>query len=89
MYLDRQEFCCVAARKASAQLPGGVRAFYHVGDTPMDVMAAVGAGATAIGVTTGVYSRQQLEECGPADRVVVFDDLRDTASVLAALGLAG
>lgn len=37
---------------------------WHVGDTPMDVQAAQGGHAKALGVLTGVYSRQDLEGCG-------------------------
>ena len=45
-----------------------------VGDTPKDLDAAHGAGCVALGVATGHYSREQLEEAG-AD--VVLDSLRD------------
>src|SRR3954451_24111397 len=45
-----------------------------VGDTPKDLDAAHGAGCVALGVATGHYSREQLEEAG-AD--VVLDTLRD------------
>ncbi len=40
------------------------KAKWHVGDTPMDVQAAQGGHAKALGVLTGVYSRQDLEGCG-------------------------
>jgi phosphoglycolate phosphatase-like HAD superfamily hydrolase len=45
-----------------------------VGDTPKDLDAAHGAGCVAVGVATGHYTREQLEEAG-AD--VVLDTLRD------------
>jgi phosphoglycolate phosphatase-like HAD superfamily hydrolase len=45
-----------------------------VGDTPKDLDAAHGAGCVAVGVATGRYSREQLEEAG-AD--VVLASLRD------------
>jgi phosphoglycolate phosphatase len=45
-----------------------------VGDTPKDLDAAHGAGCVAVGVATGHYSREQLEEAG-AD--IVLDTLRD------------
>jgi phosphoglycolate phosphatase-like HAD superfamily hydrolase len=45
-----------------------------VGDTPKDLDAAHGAGCVAVGVATGHYTREQLEEAG-AD--VVLDSLRD------------
>src|SRR3954462_7810494 len=47
---------------------------FVVGDTPKDLDAAHGAGCVALGVATGHYSREQLEEAG-AD--VVLDTLRD------------
>ncbi|MEA2429882.1 MAG: phosphoglycolate phosphatase, partial [Thermoleophilaceae bacterium] len=46
-----------------------------VGDTPKDLEAAHGAGCVAVGVATGHYSREQLDEAG-AD--VVLDSLRDS-----------
>lgn len=45
-----------------------------VGDTPKDLDAAHGAGCVAVGVATGHYSREQLQEAG-AD--IVLDSLRD------------
>ena len=45
-----------------------------VGDTPKDLDAAHGADCVAVGVATGHYSREQLEEAG-AD--AVLDSLRD------------
>lgn len=56
----------------------------------MDLQAALGAGSTAIGVTTGIYSRQQLEACAaeaPPGRVVVLDSLEDVDAVLKVLQL--
>ena len=47
---------------------------FVVGDTPKDLDAAHGAGCLALGVATGHYSREQLEEAG-AD--IVLDSLRD------------
>jgi phosphoglycolate phosphatase-like HAD superfamily hydrolase len=69
---------------------GGVRASFHVGDTPMDVQAALAANCVAVGVTTGVYTRQQLQECGEgaaAGSVVVLDGLEDLEQVLKVLQL--
>lgn len=54
----------------------------------MDIQAAVAAGCKAIGVATGIFSRQQLEESGrdaPAGSVVVLDSLEDLAAVLKVL----
>ena len=40
---------------------------WHVGDTPMDVQAAHGGGAEALGVLTGVYSQEVLKEANPSE----------------------
>jgi phosphoglycolate phosphatase-like HAD superfamily hydrolase len=63
-----------------------MKAHYHIGDAPMDVQAAVGAGAQAVGVCTGIYSRQQLTDAAP--EAVVLDNLQDQEIVMATLGLA-
>jgi len=52
-----------------------------LGDTPLDVACAAAGGARCIAVATGSHTVDQLRAAG-AD--VVFDDLTDTASVLAA-----
>jgi hypothetical protein len=36
----------------------------RAGDTPMDLQASVEGGAQAVGVTTGVFTRADLEGCG-------------------------
>jgi phosphoglycolate phosphatase len=53
-----------------------------VGDTPLDVAAALAAGARAVGVATGSYSPAELTTAGAH---AVLPDLTDTASVIAAL----
>jgi phosphoglycolate phosphatase-like HAD superfamily hydrolase len=56
----------------------------------MDMQAALAAGCVAVGVTTGVYTRQQLEACGDgaaAGSVVVLDSLEDLDHVLKVLRL--
>jgi len=55
-----------------------------IGDTPLDVACAKASGARSIAVATGSHSAEELRASG-AD--VVFEDLADTNSVLAALGL--
>jgi len=57
-----------------------------VGDTPLDIACAKFSGARSIGVATGGHSASELRDAG-AD--AVFDDLRDTACVLAAMRLTG
>jgi phosphoglycolate phosphatase-like HAD superfamily hydrolase len=56
----------------------------------MDIQAALAAGSIAVGVATGIFSRQQLEECGAGaepGQVVVLDSLQDLGAVLAVLQL--
>ncbi len=54
----------------------------------MDILAALEAGATAIGVATGIYTREQLEAVAPGKDVVVCDGLSDVDAVMGLLGLA-
>jgi phosphoglycolate phosphatase-like HAD superfamily hydrolase len=53
-----------------------------VGDTPLDVAAALAAGARAVGVATGQFAAAALEAAG-ADAVLA--DLTGTAQVIAAV----
>jgi phosphoglycolate phosphatase len=53
-----------------------------VGDTPLDVEAALTNGARAVGVATGSFSIEELIEAG-AD--AVLDDLSDTAQAIDAI----
>jgi phosphoglycolate phosphatase-like HAD superfamily hydrolase len=57
----------------------------------MDIQAALAAGATAIGVTTGTFSREQLEAAASGaspGRLVLLDSLQDGPAVMKALQLA-
>jgi len=54
-----------------------------IGDTPLDIEAARGAGARAIGVGAASYTRGQLLQAGAE---AAFDDLRDTRGLMSALG---
>jgi len=57
-----------------------------IGDTPLDVEAALATGARAVGVATGSYSAASLAAAGAH---VVLPDLTDSGLVLAAVtGLA-
>jgi phosphoglycolate phosphatase-like HAD superfamily hydrolase len=53
-----------------------------IGDTPLDVEAALAAGARVVAVATGSYPAADLAAAG-AD--VILPDLTDTARVLAAV----
>ncbi|NIT14217.1 MAG: HAD hydrolase-like protein [Candidatus Dadabacteria bacterium] len=52
---------------------------YVIGDTPRDIIAGKAAGATTVGVSTGMYSYKQLESHNPEH---LFDDLSDIDSFL-------
>jgi phosphoglycolate phosphatase len=81
---QRGELVAVARRKAlelrgSAFAPDDV---VLVGDTPLDVAAAIEGGARAVGVATGPYEPADLRHAG-AD--AVLPDLSDLDSVLGAV----
>ena len=80
----RGELVAVARRKA-LELRGEdfePRQIVLVGDTPLDVAAAIEGGARAVGVATGPYEQGDLKSAG-AD--AVLPDLSDLDSVLEAL----
>jgi phosphoglycolate phosphatase len=85
---DRTELVQVARRRASAvhgdSLPSSFagRSTVVVGDTPLDISAALSAGARAVGVATGSYSAADLKAAG-ADSVL--PSLTDTSRVLDSL----
>jgi len=58
--------------------PGGSTVL--IGDTPLDVEAALARGARAIAVATGSYAQSEL-----ADAHATLPDLTDTAALLAAV----
>jgi hypothetical protein len=83
----RAELVHLARRRAAAVLgrPAsdfGGHATIVVGDTPLDIEAALTAGARAVGVATGSYSATDLREAGAH---AVLADLTSTAAVLSAL----
>jgi phosphoglycolate phosphatase len=83
----RAELVHVARRRAAAvhgRLPGdfGGTATVVVGDTPLDVEAALAAGARAIGVATGRYAAADLVAAGAH---AVLPDLTDTRLVMETL----
>ena len=70
-----------AARAAYGTDFGG-RTTVLVGDTPLDVAAALATGARAVGVATGSFSAADL---GAAGAHAVLPDLTDASRVLAAV----
>jgi phosphoglycolate phosphatase-like HAD superfamily hydrolase len=80
----RAELVHVARSNAARRHGGdfGGEATVLVGDTPLDVGAALATGARAVGVATGVFSEADLAASGAH---AVLPDLTDTDSVLAAI----
>jgi phosphoglycolate phosphatase len=73
------------ARRAARQAYGadfGGWSTVLVGDTPLDVEAALAAGARVVGVATGTYSEAELAAAGAH---AVLSDLTDAARVRAAV----
>ncbi|MGH3869487.1 MAG: HAD family hydrolase [Pseudonocardiaceae bacterium] len=68
---DRTELTRCGIQRAGAVLgtPVDPHQVWVVGDTPLDIAAAHGAGAVAIGVASGVYSTDALRDAG-ADHVL-------------------
>jgi phosphoglycolate phosphatase len=81
----RSDLVAVARERAAARY-GEPTGAVLVGDTPLDVAAAQAAGARAIGVATGPFSVQELEDTG-AD--AVLPDLCDTERLVAAVLAVG
>jgi phosphoglycolate phosphatase len=80
----RAELVPVARQAAAAAygLDFGGPSTVLVGDTPLDVAAALATGARAVGVATGSFP---VSDLAAADAHVVLPDLTDTALLLAAV----
>jgi phosphoglycolate phosphatase-like HAD superfamily hydrolase len=85
----RTELVSVARRRAAARYGGSVPgadfggvSTVVVGDTPLDISAALTAGARAVGVATGPFTAAELRAAGAH---AVLPDLTDTSLVLSAL----
>jgi phosphoglycolate phosphatase-like HAD superfamily hydrolase len=77
----RPDLAPIAARRAAPYFgrePVGPEVVI-IGDTPADIACGSCIQARAVAVATGDYSVSDLEACGPH---AVFEDLRDTESVL-------
>src|SRR6516162_2585496 len=85
----RTELVGVARRRAAARYGGsapgadfGGASTVVAGDTPLDISAALAAGARAVGVATGPFTAADLRAAGAH---AVLPDLTDTSLVLSAL----
>jgi phosphoglycolate phosphatase len=81
---DRTELIRHGAREGAALLGAPLEAcrVVVIGDTPKDVAAAKGIGATTIGVGTGSYSAQELQAAGAE---FAFDDFTAPGALQALL----
>jgi phosphoglycolate phosphatase-like HAD superfamily hydrolase len=84
-HTSRADLVAVAREKAARLRAVHVEAAETIliGDTPLDIEAARGAGARAIGVGAASFTAQQLLDAGAE---AAFDDLRDTRGLMSALG---
>lgn len=81
---DRAQLVRVAAERGEQHHKGALSARYHVGDTPMDLQAADAAGAVGVGVTTGIFSHDELAASSPGS--VILPGLEDLSQVLKSFG---
>ena len=83
-HTTRSDLVAVAREKAQRLrgLSVGAADAILIGDTPLDIEAARGAGARAIGVGAASFTREQLLEAGAE---AAFDDLRDASAIITAL----
>lgn len=88
-HTERGELVRLAAERAESLLGFEAQSTrrWHFGDTPNDMKAAEFAGATAVGLLTGIFSREELADSSQAAEPIILDDLSDTDGVFAALGL--
>jgi phosphoglycolate phosphatase len=69
-HIRRTELVKIAIRRAGNQFElDDSNQIFHIGDAPQDMRAAREAGVTPIGVTTGIFSADELDSAG-AYRVV-------------------
>jgi phosphoglycolate phosphatase-like HAD superfamily hydrolase len=69
-HISRTELVKIAIRRAGNQFDlDDSNQIFHIGDAPQDMRAAREAGVTPIGVTTGIFSADELDSAG-AYRVV-------------------
>ena len=79
-HINRTELVKIAIKKAESNFDFIFsNNIFLFGDTPQDMNAGKVAGVNSIGVTTGIYSKQQLKNAGA---VVVFNDLTNTDDVI-------
>jgi phosphoglycolate phosphatase len=79
-HINRTNLVKIAVQRAEEQFNFGSHPrVFHFGDAPQDMKAGREAGVVPIGVTTGVFSAEQLTSAG-AEKVI--PDLKDTDDIL-------
>jgi phosphoglycolate phosphatase-like HAD superfamily hydrolase len=79
-HINRTELVKIAIKKAQTNFDFIFsNNVYLFGDAPQDMQAAKNAGITAIGVTTGIYTKKQLENAA-AD--IVLEDLTNVEKII-------
>ena len=79
-HINRTNLIKIAIQRAEEQFNiGSDRQVFHFGDAPQDMKAGREAGVVPIGVTTGVFTTEQLTSAG-AEKVI--PDLKDADDIL-------
>jgi len=79
-HINRTNLVKIAIQRAEEQFNiGSDRQVFHFGDAPQDMKAGREAGVVPIGVTTGVFTAEQLTSAG-AEKVI--PDLKDSGEIL-------
>ena len=79
-HISRTELVKIAIRRAGNRFElNDNNQIFHFGDAPQDMKAAREAGVTPIGVTTGIFSADDLESAGAFQ---VVPNLRNTGAIL-------
>ncbi|KAJ8438582.1 hypothetical protein Cgig2_024671 [Carnegiea gigantea] len=85
-HTDRGQLVRIAAERAEKLFPGGFDLRVHVGDTPNDIKAAEFGGAVAVGVCTGFFTKEELEQASSGN-AIILQDLSDCGKFLNLLGI--
>jgi phosphoglycolate phosphatase-like HAD superfamily hydrolase len=79
-HINRTNLVKIAIQRAEEQFDfGSHRRVFHFGDAPQDMKAGREAGVVPIGVTTGVFTAEQLTSAG-AEKVI--PDLKNADDIL-------
>ncbi|CAO2829401.1 unnamed protein product [Amaranthus hypochondriacus] len=70
-HIDRGHLVRIAAERAEKLFPGNFDLRVHVGDTPNDIRAAESGGALAVGVCTGIFKKEELEQASIGGAVIL------------------